>query len=186
VTDCFAFFGLVRRPLLDEAVLKEKYLQLAAETHPDSQDGDEAQFRAVQEAYRTLLDPATRLRHLLELEFGTTQKTTLPKHQDLFLLVGGVMQQAKTIQQHLEKSKSTLARALLAQDRNLVLKKLHDAAHSVNQARETLDCDLAALDTRWPEAGATELAELAAGLTFLTRWQFELAEMEFRLAHEGG
>ena len=104
VTDCFALFGLPRRPALAAESLKEKYLQLAATSHPDSGSGDDEKFRTVQEAYQTLLDSAARLRHLLALEFGAWEKKSLPAHQDLFLKVGGSLQQAKAFQQRLEKT----------------------------------------------------------------------------------
>lgn len=184
VTDCFALFGLPRRPALAAESLKEKYLQLAATSHPDSGSGDDEKFRTVQEAYQTLLDSAARLRHLLALEFGAWEKKSLPAHQDLFLKVGGSLQQAKAFQQRLEKSQTSLARALLARDRKIVLRKIREVSRSVEEARSARERELIALDTRWPEVRAEDLGNLASGLTFLTRWQSELSETEFRLSSD--
>ena len=183
VTDCFAVFGLPRRPALAAETLKEKYLQLAALSHPDSGGGNEEKFRMVQEAYKILLDPAARLRYLLELQFGGVEKKSPPAHQELFLKVGGALQQARTLQQRLEKSQTSLTRALLAQDREPALRKIREALQSVQEVRRARDGELIALDARWPAASAEELADLASGLTFLARWQSELAETEFRLTH---
>jgi len=185
VTDCFALFSLARRPVLDVGALKEKHLQLAARWHPDSPSGDGEKFRAVQEAYAVLLDPVLRLRHLLELEFGPAENKSLPPYQDLFLKVGASLQQARTVQQHLEKSQTALARALLAQDREAALQNVREATRSVEAARAISESELSALDARWPQVRAEELGDLASGLTFLTRWQSELSEAGFRLEHAG-
>ena len=55
-----------------------------------------------------------------------------------------------------------------------------------DRARSVLERELIALDARWPEVRPEELGNLAAGLTFLTRWQSELRETGFRLEHAGG
>jgi curved DNA-binding protein CbpA len=183
VTDCFAAFGFSRRPGLDTSELKEKYLQLASASHPDSGGGD-GEFQAVQQAYKTLLDPALRLRHLRALEFEGTENSSGPAHQELFLKVGAVMQQAKALQQRLEKSRSSLSRALAIQDGKAVLRLVRETQQAVEQARAERDRDLTKLDERWPEVAPAELTSLAAGLTFLARWRSELAEVEFRLAQE--
>ncbi|MEI6339058.1 MAG: DnaJ domain-containing protein [Verrucomicrobiota bacterium] len=186
VTDCFALFGFPRRPALDAAALKEKYLQQAACAHPDAGKGDDDKFRTVQQAYQTLRDPAARLRHLLALQFGGWKKKSLPAHQDLFLKVGEALQRAMAFQQRLEKSQTSLARALLAQDRETALGRIRKVSQSVAEARSVLERELIALDARWPEVRPEELGNLAAGLTFLTRWQSELRETGFRLEHAGG
>ena len=74
IEDAFAVFGINRRPLVDEEALKETYLKLAADRHPDASGGDQAEFHLVQEAYKTLRDPTRRLRHLLELAFPAYRK----------------------------------------------------------------------------------------------------------------
>ena len=78
--DAFSLFGLERRPLIDEAALKEKYLRLAAIRHPDLSGGNDEKFHLLQDAYKTLREPAARLRHLVELEFpgGGIQSESAP------------------------------------------------------------------------------------------------------------
>ena len=113
--DAFAYFGISRRPLIDEPALKETYLRLAADRHPDASGGDDEEFHLVQEAYKTLRDPATRLRHLLELVFPTFKRDGghVP-HADLFLQAGNAVQAARTVWQRFENTSSALARALLS------------------------------------------------------------------------
>ncbi len=185
VTDFFALFGFPRRPVLAADALKEKYLQLAALAHPDSSQGDDEKFRTVQEAYKTLLDPAARLRHLLELHFGGVEKKSLPPHQELFLKVGGCLQQARALQPRLEKTQTSLARALLTKERHAVLRHLREVSESVATTRSLRERELINLDARWPEVRAEELESLASGLAYLTRWQAELSETEFRLENAG-
>ena len=45
--DAFSLFGLDRRPLIDEAALKERYLRLAATRHPDLAGGNDEKFHLV-------------------------------------------------------------------------------------------------------------------------------------------
>jgi hypothetical protein len=59
MTDYFALLQQQRRPWLDAAELKNKYYELARQAPPDHQTN---------QAYRTLVDPRSRLEHLLALE----------------------------------------------------------------------------------------------------------------------
>jgi molecular chaperone HscB len=75
MTDYFAFFGLSPSPTLDTAALKKAYYANSKRYHPDfhTLEASETQDRALEQstlnnqAYRTLSDEDTRLRHLLEL-----------------------------------------------------------------------------------------------------------------------
>ena len=69
MTDCFALLGEPRRPWLDPDALKEKFHKLGAAHHPDVAKTNDVDFSAINAAYVTLLDPKSRIRHLLELEF---------------------------------------------------------------------------------------------------------------------
>lgn len=182
MTDYFAVLGLPRRPALDPVVLKEKYLRLAAGAHPDAGGTDE-EFRAVQAAYKTLLDPASRLRHLSELEFGSVEKKSAPVFPDLFMKVGEALQHAKAFRARMEKTSSPLARALLAQDRQALLDQLQAAAQAVEEALQVQACELETLDARWPGIDAVELSRVAAGFAFLSRWRAEISEAVFQFAH---
>ena len=67
--DAFSLFGLERRPLIDEAALKERYLRLAATRHPDLSEVMTRSFICCKTRIGLLREPAARLRHLMELEF---------------------------------------------------------------------------------------------------------------------
>jgi len=82
MTDYFALLKEQRRPWIDPDLLRQKFLALSAEVHPDRVHGaQESEKRAAQEryaelnaAYNCLREPKERLAHLLELETGAKPK----------------------------------------------------------------------------------------------------------------
>ena len=79
-TDHFTLLGLPRRYDLDEAELHRKFISLSRHAHPDfaTSETDEVQqlhlriCAGVNDAYRTLKDPAARASYLLGLLGGKT------------------------------------------------------------------------------------------------------------------
>jgi curved DNA-binding protein CbpA len=91
--DYFELFRLTRSPVLDLEALKQKFLELSSLFHPDkapSADLVSAQtkrFAELNEGYKILQNPKTRLLHLLELEgFGAQERfqSVSPEIADLF------------------------------------------------------------------------------------------------------
>ena len=74
--DYFAFFGLDRKLNLDVSALEKEFYQLSRNLHPDlhAQMSPEEQAWSLEQssllndAYRTLRDPITRLQYLLQIE----------------------------------------------------------------------------------------------------------------------
>lgn len=181
MTDLFAVLGQPRRPLLDEALLKDEYFRQAALLHPDASAGDTEKFRLLQEAFQTLGDPASRLRHLQELEFPSVSPA--PMQGDLFMRVGQSVQAAQSVFQRLEKTQAPLAKALLLGDIAAVRTGLKKTLVAVDQYRSTLLANVATLDAQWPPSDGVELNRLASALAFVGRWHSQLAEWDFRLAN---
>ena len=184
VEDAFSLFDLQPRPLIDELALKEKYLRLAAIKHPDFLGGGEEQFHRLQGAYKTLADPAARLRHLLALQFASADihSDGVP-HDEIFPRVGGALQQAKAVVSRLDHMTTALGRALLSPEVATALQQIREATNSVSQAWNQSITDLEDLDARWPEVSAAELVAMASSFTFLSRWKSQLSEWEFRLVN---
>ena len=75
-TDYFSFFGLTRKLGVDAAQLEKQFHQLSWKLHPDKFNNAGAYERdlslertaALNDAYRTLRDPAARTEYLLRLE----------------------------------------------------------------------------------------------------------------------
>jgi hypothetical protein len=184
VEDAFALFDLERRPLIDEVVLKERYMRLAAARHPDLSGGDDEQFHLLQNAYKTLGDPAARLRHLMELVFrGAEVRDDSAPHAELFMCAAGAVHAARAVLSRLENRGTRLGRALLSPEIASALEQVRAAMASVRKTRSELTARLESLDLRWPDVSAGELAALASSFSFLSRWASELSESEFRLAH---
>jgi curved DNA-binding protein CbpA len=183
IEDAFAVFGIGRRPLIDEPALKETYLRLAAERHPDASGGEDEEFHLLQEAYKTLRDPATRLRHLLELTFPNYRKEGghVP-HAELFLRAGNAVQAARTVRQRFENASSALARALLSPEIAEALRQIRGASRLVQTADDELAGQLEDMDRRWPDVPPDELSALATAFRFIARWKSELSEWEFQLS----
>ena len=80
MTDHFAALGLPRRAWLDPEGIKSRHHALIAAGHPDKPSGDAALAASLNAARSTLENPASRLRHLLELEAPgfTSQKKHEP------------------------------------------------------------------------------------------------------------
>jgi len=91
MTDYFALLKEQRRPWIDVDLLKQKFLALSAEVHPDRVHGAEDSVkRAAQErfaelntAYSCLREPKERLAHLLELETGAKPRQVQNVPSDL-------------------------------------------------------------------------------------------------------
>lgn len=182
--DAFALFDLERRPLIDEVALKERYLRLAAARHPDLSGGNDEQFHLLQDAYKTLRDPAARLRHLIELVFrGAEIQDDATPHAELFMCAAGAVHAARAVLSRLENTDTRLGRAILSPEILTALEQIRAAMASVGKMRSELTARLESLDLRWPDVSAGELAALASSFSFLSRWASELSESEFRLAH---
>ena len=74
--DAFALLEEPRRPWLDAAALKEKFLSRSAEPHPDKftdpveKEAAQTLFADLNRGHETLRDPKQRLQHLLTHERG--------------------------------------------------------------------------------------------------------------------
>src|SRR5437868_15422691 len=79
MTDYFSLLQEPRLPWIDPGRLKQKFLALSAEVHPDRVHNSPAaertqadeRYSQLNTAYNYLREPKDRLRHLLELELGT-------------------------------------------------------------------------------------------------------------------
>ena len=66
--DYFALLGIERRPAITEETVKGAYFRKSESLHSDPARSGE--LMAVNAAFQTIANPATRIQHLLVLEFG--------------------------------------------------------------------------------------------------------------------
>ncbi|MEX1117661.1 MAG: J domain-containing protein [Terrimicrobiaceae bacterium] len=180
MTDAFALLGLPRRPFLEEESIRSAYLERAKHLHPDSAEGHAESFSEAKNAFEILKDPATRLRHLIELETGQRPKQEAPSVAGaLFSEVCATTELSRAVLAKAAVSKSPLVRALLLGDLRRAVAQTESVLQSVSHHQHHQTGELARLDAAWPEFQGAEA--VAANLAFLAKCHHQLEECLFEL-----
>jgi curved DNA-binding protein CbpA len=160
MTDYFALLKEQRRPCIDTELLKQKFLALSAEVHPDRVHGaEESRKRAAQEryaelnaAYNCLREPKERLAHLLELETGAKPKHVQNVPSDLmdaFMEITNVCRGADAFLAEKSTTSSPLLRLQLFEREQEWTEKLMALQGKINSWREELMARLKEIDREW-------------------------------------
>ena len=179
MSDHFAVFALDRAPWLDAEVLRERFHRLSAARHPDSASGSTAAFTELNAAWQTLREPATRLRHFLELEHpGAINPKAQPPTQlaELFMAIGSLQQAVQQFRARQTAATSPLTRALLEPTRIALQNLATQLAAQITTQHET-----AILATRADAASPAKLADTLTTLTFLSKWSDQLRQTKLAL-----
>ena len=181
--DAFALFNLPRRPWLDAAELRNEFHRRSAGLHPDA-GGDADAFAQLNAAHRTLSDPASRLRHLLELEapevLAQSQQIP-PALSDRFMRVGAARKSAESFLAKHCAASSPLARALLAGEHAAQTQALDTALGELDAAHADALARLRDLDANWRER-IPDITHLHAELSYLGKWTAQLRASRLELA----
>jgi curved DNA-binding protein CbpA len=187
--DYFAILQQPRRPWLDSEALKEHFHRQTAERHPDvTGGGDDGDFALLNAAYAVLRDPASRVRHLLELEAPerlSPSQEIPPGLGDLFMRIAGFRHALDVFSKKEIAASSALARALLAGER-LALSQRGDAVRAdLEAAYDSAMETLRAMDPDWekdprPPDAADRLSALHHQCVYLSKWRSQLAEALFQ------
>jgi curved DNA-binding protein CbpA len=186
MTDHFAVLAQPRRPWLDPDALRESFQRAAAEQHPDAPGGEDARFAALNTAHAILRDPATRLRHLLELIAPERPPATAPippALADLFMQIASLRRAVDEHRRKLTAATNPLSSALLAGESTRLRAELEASLARLGSLQESALGELRALDSGWPPttSSADELASLQARFAFLGKWEGQLREDLFQL-----
>jgi curved DNA-binding protein CbpA len=194
VTDNFALLNEPRRPWLDADLLKQKFLALSANAHPDkihsaSENEKNAlakKFAELNAAYNCLLEPKSRLLHLLELELGAKPKDIrqIPSAlADLFAEVATVCKSADNFLAEKSKATSPLLQVQLFERAQEWIETMNSLQRKLNGLREKLTSELKLLDEKWIEnnLGARggllkKLEEFYRLLSYFKRWNGQIQE----------
>lgn len=187
--DSFALLGMPRRAVLDAAELKRRYHDATRKTHPDvllSSEAVTADSAEINAAYACLLQPSTRLRHLLFL-VAPDQVAQLKGGQipsafiDIFSSLAGAVQAADAVIAKRKAATSALSKALLAGEEMQVREALEAAGLTVAEQRASLELDaLPAIDVALLAhsnnlgAAAAKIAEAFRAFGFLDKWQAQV------------
>lgn len=201
--DCFALLDEPRRPWLDPARLKEKFLTLSAIVHPDRVHGaNEAERSAAQErytqlnaAYQCLREPKARLQHLLELETGTkpAQVQNIPAEMmQLAQTVGQLCRQADAFLAEKRATTSPLLQVQLFERGQQWSEKVSELQRQLHSRHERLEAELKTLDAAWNaktgdgssarEMALKQLEDLYRLFSYFGRWSNQLQERLVQLS----
>ena len=185
--DHFATLAQPRRPWLDPDALREAFHRAAAQHHPDAAGGSDALFAALNAAHTILREPATRLRHLLELTAPGLPASTPPIPPalgDLFMELATLRGNLESFWQKESTASTPIRRALLAGEKFALRQVLALALVRLADAQQEALTELRALDAAWDtrDAAALEnLTALQARFAFLAKWSAQLREDAFKL-----
>ena len=163
--DYFAVFGLARRMSLDLADLEKRFHSLSRKRHPDnfyraSQEEQELsleQSARLNDAYRTLRDPAVRAEYLLSLEGQQVEKKGSAVPPEL-------LEEVFELREWLAELRATASAKEQNAHRAEVQQQLTRAKANLEQRLESFLAELQTLFSRWDQtlAAGCSQAERAA------------------------
>lgn len=182
MTDAFAELGVPRRPHVDRTLVESNFRERAAACHPDRNGGDPSALARLNAARKTLSSEAARLKHLLAIAFPTfAPQTRFSPDFEMFSLVGTLARSAEALATKRESASSALAAALLEKESVALQDSVREAARVLGARRDEVSEQLLALDAKWPDIPAEELAGLAENAAFCERWSESLRLARLRL-----
>src|SRR3984957_869784 len=200
MTDNFALLNEPRRPWLDADLLKQKFLTLSTNAHPDrihsANESDKTaatkMFTELNAAFNCLAEPKRRLLHLLELELGAKPKDiqTIPSAlADLFAEVSMVCRNTDGFLAEKSKVTSPLLQVQLFERGQDWVEKLNVLQRKLNELREKLTEELKSLDAQWISVDAAsrkeilpKLEELYRLFGYFNRWNGQIQERVVQLS----
>lgn len=200
MTDYFALLDEYRRPWLDPDLLKQKFLALSANVHPDkihsatdSEKSDASKkFAELNAAYNCLATPKSRLLHLIELERGAKPKDVqqIPDGlADLFAEVATICRQADGFIAEKAKAISPLLQVQFFERAQEWIEKLNAVQAKVRDLSERLFAELKLLDAKWMAGNSDgrgglldEVEKLYRLFSYFNRWGGQIQERTVQLS----
>jgi hypothetical protein len=200
MTDNFALLSETRRPWLDADLLKQKFLALASEAHPDRAHGANQSEKAeitrrytqLSAAYHCLAEPKSRLLHLLELELGARPKDIqqIPTAlADLFAEVATNCNRTDGFLAEKSRATSPLLQVQFIERGQDWVERLNALKKRLGELRGKFEDDLKSLDDKWMFHEAvsrrellTELEELYRLFSYFNRWNGQIQDRVVQLS----
>lgn len=198
--DYFALLDEPRRPWLEGNLLKQKFLALSANLHPDKihsaseseKNAASKKFAELNAAYNCLAAPKSRLLHLLELELGAKPADIQQIPNDLaniFAEVSIACGSADRFLAEKAKASSPLLQVQLFERAQEWIEKLNAFQKKLSGLQEQLIAKLRALDTQWIGGSSethtnllNELEELYRLFGYFNRWNGQIQERIVQLS----
>jgi DnaJ-domain-containing protein 1 len=198
--DYFALLNEPRRPWLEADLLKQKFLALSANLHPDrihsASEADKLaatkKFTELNAAFNCLIEPKLRLLHLLELEQGAKPKDiqTIPAAlADLFAEVANDCRSADGFLVEKSKATSLLVQVQLFERGQDWIEKLNALQRKLNELNAQVTERLQALDAKWMATDMASRSEILPKLEelyrlfgYFNRWNNQIQERVVQLS----
>lgn len=203
--DCFALLDEPHRPWLDAEALKQKFLKLSAQFHPDrfhnqsdaEREAAGRKFSEINAAYNCLREPKDRLRHLLELELGAKPadiQRVPAEVTEAFFEIGRLCQETDRFIAEKRQATSPLMKVQLFERAQEQIERLNLARQKIDARRDELLLELKGMNAVWDavQHGAKARSELPLDrldeiyrlFGYLGRWSEQLNERVVQLSFD--
>lgn len=196
MTDYFALLKEPRQPWLDAGALKDKFMALSAQCHPDKFPGVSPKekeeignrYSELNTAWQCLSQTRLRLLHLIELEAGTKPADVqrIPSGTgELFMEVGQTCSQAGKFLQEKPLSDSPMLKARRFVEQMTWTDKLTQLQSKIGSLAAALEDELKQI-TEAQSTGSPlplgRLEEIYRSLSYIQRWNEQIREKVVELA----
>ena len=199
--DPFALLAEPRRPWLDAERLKQKFLSLSGEIHPDRvhnaspsiRETADTAYAGLNSAYQVLKDPKLRLKSFLELEQGgALPEVQLPPPalMERAFEIGKVCREVDAFLGEGARITSPLLKVRRFEQGQDFAVRLMEIQGGIAGDREKMLTELQALDQAWEVSGTSatmdrpirRVEEIYRHLGYYDRWSQQLQERIVQLA----
>jgi hypothetical protein len=205
MVDAFELLSEQRRPWLDEAALKGRFIEQSSPFHPDRVHGaPEADRLAATEryaelnaAFNRLREPRDRLLHLLELESGSSPgdiQRIPPGTMDLFVEIGQTCRDCDAFLAGRGTPTSPMLKLKAMRESLDWSGRIDSLRDRVMAKRDSLAGELEAMNPLWaaaPPVGDSQrraalplerLEQIYRAMSYIARWTGQLDERRVQLA----
>jgi DnaJ-domain-containing protein 1 len=184
----FARLGFEPRPWLDPELLKSRFLELSATTHPDkaaaeSKATSERDFQDLNTAFNTLRNTRSRLLHLLAISGAPKSEhvqNVPPTALQFFATVAEATNRADVLIKRKAAATSPMLKVQLMEEALPRIDAIQILQQQLQQKITDIERSLREINNTWQQPPApavlAQLSESAAGLGFFERWQAQLQE----------
>jgi DnaJ-domain-containing protein 1 len=196
MTDYFALLDEPRRPWIDPGLLKEKFLALSSQVHPDRVHQSSAterndaseRYAGLNQAYNRLREPKECLRHLLELELGKKPEDIQnipPDLMDSAFEVSRACKDADALLAEKAKAASAILKVRFFERGQECVDKLSALRRKINEQRDALLAELKEMNPGWETEkmrSLKRLEEIYRLLGYSARWTEQIQERIVQLS----
>ena len=170
--DYFSFLGLPRRLVIDQAQLERRFRDLSRQFHPDyfynaaptERLASLERSSYLNDAYRALRNPISRIEHLLAIEGLPPAKSEDPRQGTASKVPPGLLEEVFELNEQLDEIRESRESG---GDPAALRERLESARKPIDLKREEHEREVEALSARWDRQATASPAEKRATLDAL-------------------